>query len=142
MAQDWYVVTIILKCEVEGKSSIQNEWTCLQQIHVLKAPDREVAYEKAINLGTSLEHSYRNVSQQDVSWSFVGLENLEKLSEKVIRNGTEIWGRIFSTNSPEALVVEKPGLSVFCIDEIHDLIASEILEDGVETRLLVNRVKY
>jgi hypothetical protein len=142
MKQAWYVASIILKCEVAGEPTIPTEWTCLQQIHVLRASDREVAYGKAIELGKSLEHPYLNAEEQDVTWTFVGLENLEELSEKVIRDGTEIWGRIFSTQSPDDLVVEKEGLSVFYIDEIRHLTAREIIEDGIETRLVCNRVKY
>jgi hypothetical protein len=142
MKHAWYVATIILKCEVAGEATTPDEWTCLQQIHVLRASDRDVAYEKAIMLGKSLEQSYLNAEEQDVTWTFIGLENLEELSKNVIRDGTEIWGRIFYTQSPDNLVVEKEGLSVFYIDEIRQLAASEIIEDGVETRLVCNRVKY
>ena len=142
MPQVWYVATIILKCEVEKEPTIPIEWTCLQQIHVLRAPNREEAYEKAVKIGESQEQSYLNSQQQEVYWSFVGLENLEELSSKVIRDGTEIWGRIFSTQSPDALVVERDGLSVFYIDEIGHLTANEILEGGIKTRLVCNRVKY
>jgi hypothetical protein len=142
MALAWYVASLILKCEVAGEPSIPNEWTCLQQIHVLRALDREAAYEKTIELGKSLEHSYLNNQGLDVAWIFVGIENLEELSAKAIRDHTEIWGRIFSTQSPEALVGEKAGLSVFFIDEIRHKTAEEILEDGIETRFVINRVKY
>ena len=142
MKQEWYVATVILKCEVAGESSFPDERTCLQQIHVLRALDREVAYDKAIELGKSLELSYLNSDAQEVSWTFIGLENLEELSDKVIRDGTEIWGRIFYTNTLDALVAEKEQLSVFYIDEIRHRTAKEIIEDGVETRLVCNRVKY
>jgi enterochelin esterase-like enzyme len=140
MKQFWFVATIILKCEVAGEPTVPNEWTCLQQIHVLRALDREEAYEKAIELGKSLEHSYLNVEEQVVTWTFVGLENLEELPVKVIRDGTEIWGRIFSTQAPDALVVDKDGLSVFYIDEIRHLTADEIIK-GIKTRLVCNRVE-
>jgi len=141
MMQTWYVVTIILKCEIAGEPTIPNEWTCLQQIHVIRATDREMAFDKAIEIGKSLEVLYLNEREENVSWAFVGLENLEELSSKVIRDGTEIWGRIFLTQSPDALVVDKDGLSVFHIDEIRDLTAREILEEGIKTRLVCNRIK-
>ncbi len=70
----------------------------------------------------------------------MGFENLEELMSKTIRDGTEIWGRVIATQSPEALVVEKDSLSVFYIDEIRQLTAVEILEDGIETRLVCNCV--
>jgi len=142
MALEWFVVSVILKCEIAGEPTIPSEWTCLHQIHVLRAANREIAFIKAIKIGKSLEASYINAEGQDVTWTFVGLENLEELPSKVIRDRAEICGRIFSTQSPEALVVEKEGLSVFYIDEIRHLTAQEILENGISSRLVCNRVKY
>jgi hypothetical protein len=141
MNKKWYVTTIILKCEAEKESAVKNEWTCIQQIHVIRAYDREEAYAKAIELGKAEETTYLNYQEKEVNWKFVGLENLEELLEKRIRNGTEIWGRVFYTQSTDALVVEKGGLSVFYVDEIGHLTAEEIIECGFETRLVCNRVK-
>ncbi len=141
MSMAWYVATIILKCEVEQKPTTDGEWTCIQQIHLLRAPNQETAYQNAIKLGISQEHSYLNMQGEKVTWRFVGLENLEELDTKTIRDGTEIWGSVFYTESPEALVVEKHGLSVFFNESIANLTAEEILKDGFESRLVCNRVK-
>lgn len=133
--------TIILKCEIAGEPSIPNEWTCIQQINVLRAENRDIAYERAMMIGKSQEATYLNDIGQQISWKFVGLENLEELSNKVIKDGTEIWGRVFHTNNPTSLVVDKNGLSVFFNDEIKYLKGKEIIIEGQETKLICNRIK-
>jgi hypothetical protein len=139
MNAKWFVATIILKCEIAGTPTIPDEWTCSQQIFVIRANNRETAFEKAQEIGNSQETSYLNVDGSDVTWKFVGLENLEEVVGKVIRNGTEIWGRIFHTENPDALVVEKEGLSVFYNDEIRNLSSEQILVNGQGTKLVCNR---
>jgi hypothetical protein len=137
----WFVATLILKCEIEGESTIPGEWTCIQQIHLIREATREGAYEKAMRIGISEELSYANVEGNKVFWTFVGLENLEQLDRNVIRDGMEVWGRVFYSEDPTALTVEKEGLSVFHFDQIKDLTALEILENGIETRLVCNRIR-
>lgn len=141
MRKKWFVSTIILKCEIAGEPSIPNEWTCIQQINVLRAENRDIAYERAMMIGKSQEATYLNDIGQQISWKFVGLENLEELSNKVIKDGTEIWGRVFHTNNPTSLVVDKNGLSVFFNDEIKYLKGKEIIIEGQETKLICNRIK-
>ena len=109
--------TIILKCEIAGEPSIPNEWTCIQQINVLRAENRDIAYERAMMIGKSQEATYLNDIGQQISWKFVGLENLEELSNKVIKDGTEIWGRVFHTNNPTSLVVAKSATNRTVIPE-------------------------
>lgn len=58
MEKIWYVCTIMLKCTVEN--SIMNEWTCMEQIHILEASTDEEAFAKALKLGQSEEHFYTN----------------------------------------------------------------------------------
>jgi hypothetical protein len=141
LKKKWFVATIVLKCEVAGEPSTPDEWTCTQQVIVLKSEDRDVAYEKALRIGKSLETSYLNVNGKEVLWEFIGLENLEELPTMVIKDGTEIWGRIFHTNSPDNLVVEKSGLAVFYENEIKNLKAKEIINEGQETKLICNRIR-
>ncbi len=139
--ETWYVVTFIFKCEIEGEPTNTDLWTCIGQVHVIRASNRDLAYEKAMTLGKSHEHSYENADGQTVRWLFVGLENLEELLDDEIRDGTEICGRVFDTHNPESLVVSKKGLNVFYKDVIANKTAREILETGIETRLIVNRVR-
>jgi hypothetical protein len=135
------VATIISKCEIAGKPTSPEKWTCSQDIFIIRASDREMAYEKALNLGRSQEHSYLNDDRQMVVWTYVGLENLEQLSVRAMRDGTDVWGRIFHSNDPEALVVGREGLSVFYNEEIKDLTAAEIMRDGPGTKLVCNRIR-
>ncbi len=141
MDTSWFVTTLIIECEVDGRPSLPDEWTCSQQIFLIRASSRDVAYGKAIKIGESQETSYLNVNGQLVTWKFVGLENLEELSKKGIRDGTEIWGRIIHTNDPEALVVGKKGLSVYYEEEIKYFKAEDILKNGQETKLICNRIR-
>lgn len=140
MKLTWYVATLILKCEVAGVPSSPSEWTCIQQIHLIRAGNRDEAYEKAVALAKSQECSYLNSEGQMVAWTLVGLENLEPLSNRTVRDGTEIWGRVFHTQVPDALIVDKDHLSVFYDEKIRHLIAEEILEQGFETKLVCIRV--
>jgi hypothetical protein len=137
----WFVATIILKCEVDGKPTTSGEWTCVEQIHLVRGSNRDDAYEKALSLGKSQETSYQNAEGKAVTWKFTGLENLEELASKRVRDGTEVWGRIFHTENPEAFTPEKEGLSVFYEDELRDVTAAGILASGIETKLVCNRVK-
>ncbi len=136
----WFVATVIFKSEIEGEPS-PDEWMCSQDINVIRAPNREIAYEKAINIGKSHEHSYQNMYGDKVVWTFVGLENLEELSNKVIRDGTEVWGRIFHSNNPDDLVVSKEGLNVFFSNEYKNLPAYEILKHDPKFKLVYNRIR-
>jgi hypothetical protein len=138
----WFIATIITKCEIAGKPSNTGEWTCSEQIFVLRAPNRDTAYQYALEIGKSQETSYRNIEGQDVSWVFVGLENLEELPNNVIRDRTEITGCIFHTADPDALVVEQEGLSVYYQEEIKNIFVDELLKDNPETKLIYNRIRY
>ena len=141
MKSNWFIATLILQCEIAGNPSLPGEWTCSQQIFLIQAIDREIAYDKAMNFGKSQEVSYPNAEGEEVAWKFVGLENLELLPDNIIQDGTEIWGRIFHSNDPHALVVEQEGLSVYYEDEIMDIKAEEIINNGPSTKLLCNRVR-
>lgn len=140
MKSIWFVATIILKCEVDEKPTTPGEWTCIEQVHLVRGSNRDDAFEKAQALGKSEETSYQNAEGKTVTWKFIGLENLEELASKRVRDGIEVWGRIFHTQYPEAFTPEKEGLSVFYEDELLNLTAEEILTDGVETNLVCNRV--
>jgi hypothetical protein len=137
----WFVATIIIKCEIAGEPSLPGEWTCSQQIYAIHAYDREIAYEKAKNIGKSQEVSYLNADGQEIIWKFVGLENLEELPKQIIKDGTEVWGRVFHTSDPNALVVDHEGLSVFYEEGIKNVEASEIVKNGQETKLICNRIR-
>ena len=75
MGNIWYVAKLVLQCRV-GDGDM-GPWTCDEQVRVIKATDDDHAYEKAIGLGKEEEHTYSNVDGETVSWTFIGLSNLE-----------------------------------------------------------------
>lgn len=140
-SSSWYVVTIIIKCEINGLSLVSGEWSCIQSIHLIKASSNSDAFEKATLLGKEKETSYMNSGGELVEWKFVGLENLENLTRKTISDGLEIWGRYFQSNNPSALVVNKERLSIYFDEEICDVPANKIIEDGIDSKLVINRIR-
>jgi len=127
MGTPWYVVTLIMKCTIEDKPQVPI--TCLEQIHIIKAKNAEHAYQKALQLGKSQEHSYINHAGQNVSWKFVGMQNLEELLEESIHDGVEIRSRRLLLNDPEKMVAKKEGLTVFIAENIKNKTAEEILSE-------------
>lgn len=138
----WYVVTVILKCEIHGQPTLPDEWSCIQSVYLIRASSADDAYDKAIVLGKNQETSYQNSDGEVVDWKFVGLENVEELSQRSITNNIEVWGRAFASNDPEALTVSKEGLSIFYDEMVKNIPASKLLENEPETRLVCNRIQY
>ncbi len=110
MKNKWYIATLIIQAKV-GKNT-SGSWMCDEQIHLLRAPDEETAYTKAIELGKNKEHSYQNEADETVSWEFIGLADLEEL-DATIRDGVEIRSRLFDSPDPAKLVSDKPRLMVY-----------------------------
>ena len=127
MGTPWYVVTLIMQCSIENKPQVPV--TCLEQIHIIKAKNSELAYKKALQLGKSEEHSYKNHAGQNVSWEFVGMQNLEELLEESIHDGVEIRSRRLLLTDPEKMVAKKEGLTVFIAENIKNKTAEEILSE-------------
>jgi hypothetical protein len=138
----WYVVTVIMKCLVNRQPTIPGEWRCTQSIYLLRAVSSDDAYDKAITLGKDQENSYNNSDGEAVDWEFVGLENVEELSQRSISNNIEVWGRVFSSNDPSALTVSKEGLSIYYDEMVKDIAVENLLDNEPESRLVCNRVSY
>lgn len=107
----WYVATLIIRSKVDNQST--GPWTCQEQIRIIEAPNEDEAYRKSIKLGQGEEHSYRNVYGELVYWEFIGLEDLEELSDEEIQDGMEIRCRFLEKEDPASLVNEKEGLTVY-----------------------------
>jgi hypothetical protein len=91
---------------------VTEAWTCEEQIHLIRAPDADTAYKKAMDLGKKREHSYKNVYDETVSWTFLGLEDLAELDGQ-LRDGIEIRYRFFRHKDPISLVSAKDNLFGF-----------------------------
>ena len=107
--QYWYVATLVIACRVEDDSE---DLTCDEQIRIIRAPNAEIAYEKALKIGQDEENSYQNMYGQTVTWAFVGLDDLDEL-DNTIHDGVEIRSRLFGHRNPASLVRTKADLSVF-----------------------------
>ncbi len=127
MKNKWYVATLLLRCKV-GDGDV-GPWACDEQVHVLRAHDEDEAFDKALKLGQEEEHSYKNAYGEVVSWSFIGLENLEELSSPSIRDGTEIKSRIFEESNPSRLVRQKDGLTAYQAQRNKHRTAEEIISE-------------
>jgi len=123
----WYVVRLVVRCRVgEGDPG---PWTIDEQVHVLRAPSHEMAYEKSLQLGKAEEHSYENAAGEMVYWDFVGVAELDELLSPTIKDGTEITYRLFDVDNVEELVPDKDDLLVFWGERNKHRTAREILQD-------------
>ncbi len=105
MEEGWYIAKLVLLCQVGNDDP--GPWLCDEQVRVIRAISKSQAYEKAVHLGKDAEHTYTNDSGEMVSWSFLGLSDLDVLGNDVIGDGTEITYRLFDTDDPLALVRDK-----------------------------------
>jgi hypothetical protein len=76
------------------------------QVRLLRAPDSETAYMRALALGAAERRSYHNVDGEEVVWEFVGLADLDVLQERRIADGSEIYSWR-SQGDPSDAVVPK-----------------------------------
>lgn len=111
MKSKWYVATLIMKTVISARPD--DTPACDKQVRVLRASSADEAYEKAMALGRMEEHAYENTYGEIVRWEFVGLVDLDEISARTIRDGTEIKSRIFENASPETLVSSKEQLAVY-----------------------------
>ncbi len=98
MKNNWYVATILIKAIVNDDTS--GPWLYDEQIRVIRAPNEEEAYRKALLFGKEEEQSYLNEYGQIVIWEFSGLINLERL-DNPIKDGTEIRSHLFHSIEPK-----------------------------------------
>jgi hypothetical protein len=127
VARKWYVASVIYRCRVGDADP--GPWTCDRQIRVIRATDETQAYVRAIELGKAGEHSYANSEQEIVTWDFVGLEDLDELVDKAIRDGTEIKSYLFTHPDPENLIKEPHNLTISWIQRNKHKTAQEIIDE-------------
>ncbi len=105
----WYVAVLVLE------SSIVEGWSDPSvdvQYRLIRAPDAETAYERALALGREEELSYENPYRQTCVWTFKGLEDLQEVIEDELADGVEVYGFIEDGASVDR-VVPKEQLTVF-----------------------------
>jgi Domain of unknown function (DUF4288) len=120
----WYVAEIIVRCRVDRLSKRKTLYD--RQIKVLRASTDEMAYERALELGKTENHSYKNSVGEKVCWEFVGLGNIESLHESKISDGTEIHSRLQRGN-PKSEVRQKRDLTIFWAERNQHKTAGQLL---------------
>ena len=110
--QYWYIATLVIAIK-SGTGG--DDPTCEEQIRAIRAPNAEIAYEKALQIGKRQEDAYLNVYEQTVTWEFVGLDDLDEL-DNTMHDGVEIRSRLFGHRNPSSLVRSKADLSVFAAE--------------------------
>jgi hypothetical protein len=105
----WYVAVLVLESSiVEGPP----EPSIDVQFRLIRAPDAESAYERALALGQKAEHSYENPYGQTCAWTFKGLKDLQEVIEDELADGVEVYGFI-EDGAAEDHILPKEALTVF-----------------------------
>ena len=105
----WYVAVLVLESSiVEGRSDPSVD----VQFRLIRAPDAETAYQRALALGREDEHSYENPYGQTCAWTFKGLSDLQAVIDDELADGVEVYGFIEHRTSVDR-VVPKEQLTVF-----------------------------
>src|SRR4051812_45174254 len=87
----WYVAVLVLESSIiEGWSDPSVDL----QFRLIRAPDAEAAYERALILGRQDEHSYENPYGQTCVWTFKGLKDLQEVIKDELADGVEVYGFI------------------------------------------------
>ena len=74
----WHIAVLVLESSiVDGPSDPSVD----VQFRLIRAPDAEAAYDRALALGRKAEHSYENPYGQTCVWTFKGLKDLQEIIE-------------------------------------------------------------
>jgi len=107
--QRFFVAVLVLQSRV-GDSDDQP--IVDHQVRIIEAPNANSAYTRALKLGASENHTYRNHDGESVTWEFLGLSELDSLEQSQIKDGGEVFS--WRTNGPgRDFVLEKNQLAVF-----------------------------
>jgi Domain of unknown function (DUF4288) len=86
---NWYMSKLIFRIVCgDGNHAPQFD----EQLRLINARDEKEAFHKAAQLGRREETSFLNDRQQTVSWQFINLSELYKLSS--LEDGAEIYSKI------------------------------------------------
>ena len=96
---NWYLAKIVYQIICgEGNHTAQFD----EQLRLVFAPDEDVAFEKAVQMGRGEEEVFYNIKQELVQWKFVNVAELYKLSQLI--DGAEIYSRIAETSDAAAYI--------------------------------------
>lgn len=114
----WWVAILVERLELKGedRKNLNRRCTFDENIHLIKAKDRDEAYQKAMNLG-KVGHNLKMTFEDGTKggWVFEGVSELLPIYDE-LEDGAEIlWTRHFSkaVKTAKAMVRKKSELSVF-----------------------------
>ena len=105
----WYAAVLLLGSEVQSPSA--DESPVDHQVRLIAAADSEAAYQRALSLGKSEEHSYENAFGQIVRWRFLGLHDLVEFLAPP-SEGSEVFS-FMASKGTAWLPLPKEKLTVF-----------------------------
>jgi hypothetical protein len=96
---NWYLTKIVYQIICgDGNHTAQFD----EQLRLISAADEVEAFSKAQHIGKMEEESFYNQRQQMVSWKFINVCELYKLSELI--DGAEIYSRIQEADNADRFV--------------------------------------
>ena len=99
----WYGAKLLFESSIpdENGRTLQEE-----SIRLIEAKDESEAMAKAIALGNSEQHEYKNPYAETVSWRFVSVYAMQDLCEATVFDGMEVFSLMKWSNP--VVAKEKP----------------------------------
>ena len=113
---EYYSITISIICIVDDGKLPKEGYTQDIQVHIVKASGFEEAQLKAVEIGRSEEHEYKNENGNTVYWKFKEIEYIRKLGESI--TDVEVSTRLEHLPSDEILTSK----TNFCPEKSEPLI--------------------
>ncbi|MEP6747246.1 MAG: DUF4288 domain-containing protein [Bacteroidota bacterium] len=96
---NWYLTKIVYQIICgEGNHTAQFD----EQLRLISAADEHEAFNKAQSTGKAEEESFFNQQQQLVTWKFINVCELYKLSELI--DGAELYSRIQEADNADRFI--------------------------------------
>jgi hypothetical protein len=89
----WYSAIVIFESTVDG--FVKKKQLCEQSIHLILAPNDDIASQKAIRIGKEKEHEYKNESGENVIWKFVQVQDVQEVTQNELVDGLEVHSKLF-----------------------------------------------
>ena len=90
--QHWFVAILLYESSIEGANDVEPSTEVSYRL--IRASDVDGAYRRAVELGHQEQTSYLNSDGETCTWRFLGLEDLQEVSDETLEDGTEVYGFI------------------------------------------------
>lgn len=96
---NWYLAKMVFRIVCgEGEHVPQFD----EQLRLVAAETKELAFQKAQDMGHAEEETFYNRKEQLVQWQFINVSELYRLSELI--DGAELYSRIEERDNAEAYI--------------------------------------